>query len=166
MQCFVNAFFIFFTITMTFGQYSDSVPKDLDQKGIVFLKYEQLHAADSLKKLKKKYKIRNKWAEEANLELATFAKKYPYKYVVEKRQESYDSLIKAGYSYVLNCDIMDLNNAGVDADPFSTQLAPLYIQNLETLEVFDLLEWEQSGHTRGYNYEKLLELFLAKVKQR
>lgn len=150
------------------AQEHEGFPEDLNTSGLVFLKYQQLSPTiDSTGKKKKALKIRNKWASEANVELLAYAKKYPFKNTTVFRTIPRDSLLHSGYKYRLNCDIMDTNNQGIGSpDPFKAQIAPLYIENLETKELYYLFDIKQSPNARSYGYAGILKTFEKHLKER
>lgn len=86
--------------------FLNGVPNDLDQNKIIFLKHEPVDVtADPKESKAEKYvhhrqKNHNRVIDESNQELAAAALKYPFEYAIAT-QSSYESLVPAGYKYVL-----------------------------------------------------------------
>jgi len=159
---------IFCSFVHAIAQEYDGFPEDLNTSGLVFLKYKQLIPnIDATWKKKKQLKIRNKWASEANEELLAYTKKYPFKNTTVFRTIPRDSLLHSGYKYRLNCDIMDTNNQGIGSpDPYKAQIAPLYIENLDTKALYYLFDVKQSPNARSYGYADILKTFEKYLKDR
>lgn len=140
------------------------LPDDLDSEKIVFLSFEQLDTDPRMqKRILKYYEESNKKSKEANEMLIQHAKDYPFEYRISERA-TYKELRQQGYKYVLNNLLMEEYNNGTPAMGSGIiYYSPLYIENIETGDRYELFDIKQIF---VYRYDIIMKKFIKEVNQK
>ncbi|MDH5476006.1 MAG: hypothetical protein OEX22_09975 [Cyclobacteriaceae bacterium] len=116
------------------------LPTDLKTEKVIFLEYEHIKNDVNMPYAQRKRNShRNVISIEANKELALEATYYPFQYIISNRSEYY-TLIKKGYKYVLENDMMNSYNYGENVDAGKNKLfsSTMYLKDLNTGKRYDL----------------------------
>lgn len=143
----------------------DGIPDNLNAETIIFLEYEQLDVEKAVDKSHKRmFKFRNEMSILANEQLNTYAKEYPFKYVISRRSEYKDSLSKT-CRYVLDNELMENYNNGINnyAGYKKEFYSPMYILDLKTGDRYNLFNLYSK---QGYNYKGIIKAFSKKVRKK
>ena len=135
------------------------IPEDLDQHKIIFLNYEPVNVSSEKPKSKEDRYIRdrkeqhNMATEQANDYLRTAALDYPYKYAIAK-YSSYESLVEAGYKYVLLCNCFDNQRLMKSPESGVLLIYDFYIKDLTTGDIYLLFDLDEM---KVYDYRLVMK---------
>ena len=166
----IKYYLLFFLTIISFNKlYSQKeikdLPNDLNKETIIFLEYETLEIDKKMPWTQRHmYKVRNELSVGANAQLNEYSKDYPFNYVISKRSEYKDSLIKT-CRYLLENDLMESYNNGVNnyAGRGVQYTSPMYVRDLKTGDKYILFD-VPSNHC--YIYKGIIKDFIKIVKKK
>jgi len=126
----------------------EGVPADLDKNKIIFLNHDKImvtaieDSSDQQDYLHLRQTNHNKVIKESNSKLKVAALEYPFPYVISTKS-TYETLVKAGYKYLLDSRAYNYDNLKVQPTEDELIVYEYFIRDLTTNLAYKVFELDE-----------------------